>query len=307
MSKRKRKTQGPLVKNWCFTENNCDKLWSELPKGVTYVVHQLEKGKEGTLHVQGYLQLAKRSYLSAVKKLRPRAHWEPAKGTPTQNRAYCTKPEGRVGEPVELGDVSSQGKRTDLLTAVKAIKAGATKMEMFDSHFAVMARHRHLYSDIKLLIKPARKKRTVFVFYGDPRTGKTKYVWDNHPDHYSIPYGDKVWCSGYDAHDTVLWDDFAGRASKVPLTLLLQILDNYPLQLEVKGSHVWFNPSTLYITTNIAPSAWYDYSSREAHRGALSSRISELWTFTHKNVLGTDAVDHEIVKYKTQDEIKKFF
>lgn len=305
--KRKRKTTRPKARNWIFTDygGGNPKLWNELPKGVKYVTHQLEKcPTSGRLHVQGYLQLEKPQQVTFLQKLR-KCSWMIAKGSLASNQKYTQKGPTSVSDPVVLGTPSKQGQRTDLVAFRALVKEGKNRRHLWDEFPSLMARHRHLYSDLSALVIPPRKKRTVYVFFGDPRTGKTKYVWDNHEDRYSIPYGDKVWCSGYDGHDTVLWDDFAGRASKVPLVLLLQILDNYPLQLEIKGGHVWFNPSTLYITTNIAPGDWYDYSNREPHRLALASRVAELWTFTSQNVSGTDSV--QIVKYKTQSDIIKFF
>lgn len=57
---------------------------------------QIEKGENGTPHIQGMLRTASTKF-SAVKKLFPRAHIEIAK-SPTALQKYVTKEETRVGE-----------------------------------------------------------------------------------------------------------------------------------------------------------------------------------------------------------------
>lgn len=47
--------------------------------------------KTGKKHLQGYVALHKKMYLTGVKKLFPRAHCEICQGNPEQNRKYCTK------------------------------------------------------------------------------------------------------------------------------------------------------------------------------------------------------------------------
>lgn len=61
---------------------------------VKDVIGQLEKGEEGTLHIQGMLKTDKVRF-AAVKKAFPRAHIEPARN---QNalETYVAKPETRV-------------------------------------------------------------------------------------------------------------------------------------------------------------------------------------------------------------------
>ncbi len=57
---------------------------------VTYTIVGKETGESGTPNLQGYVVL-RNSRLSAMKKLLPKAHWEPAKGNTDQNVEYCSK------------------------------------------------------------------------------------------------------------------------------------------------------------------------------------------------------------------------
>lgn len=113
--------------NWCFTINNYtseDKL--NLDQAVAngqakYLVYQEERGENGTDHVQGYIQLTKRQRLSGVKRIvGERAHCEKAKGSPQQNKTYCTKPDTRIAGPFEFGNITGAGKRSDIDDFVKA-------------------------------------------------------------------------------------------------------------------------------------------------------------------------------------------
>lgn len=81
-----------------------------------------EQGEQGTKHLQGYLYYDNARSFASVKKLIPKAHIEAAKGSPAQNKEYCTK----EGDFFELGDMPTQGKRTDLNEIKKKIEEGTT-------------------------------------------------------------------------------------------------------------------------------------------------------------------------------------
>lgn len=80
-------------RRWCFTLNNyteedCVTL-STLE--VKSIVVGKEKGESGTEHLQGFVKFNQPKKLSGVKKILPRAHWEIAKGSDSQNLDYCSK------------------------------------------------------------------------------------------------------------------------------------------------------------------------------------------------------------------------
>lgn len=105
-------------KNWCFTLNNPTE--EDDPKGwpVKYVAWQLEKGEEGTLHHQGYVELDKTARITGLKKINQKAHWEIRGGTQEQAIAYAQKEDTRVEGPWEQGEKApGRGTRTDLAVA----------------------------------------------------------------------------------------------------------------------------------------------------------------------------------------------
>lgn len=137
-------------KYWCFTvngeepqvQNFYDTL--EKPELAEYLIVGLERGsQDGRLHLQGYVQLARKMRLNTIKSwggMWAVCHLEPQKAKDNkQARDYCMKD----GTFKELGEFfgTTQGKRTDILVAQEAINNGATWADMMRDHFSVMARH----------------------------------------------------------------------------------------------------------------------------------------------------------------------
>lgn len=100
-------------KRWCFTINN---PISEpaLHSSLSYLVYGRETAPTtGTPHLQGYLESKQNVRITGLHKLPgfESAHFLRARGTPEQNRDYCTK----GGDFVEFGTISGgKGSRTDL-------------------------------------------------------------------------------------------------------------------------------------------------------------------------------------------------
>jgi len=112
------------VRNWCFTLNNpqehgiVDDILPAL-NSERYIVWQRERGANGTVHHQGYVECHAPMRLGAMKEWLPSAHFEPRRGTREQARAYCMKADSRDGEsagPWERGDFDAGEQRVDLQT-----------------------------------------------------------------------------------------------------------------------------------------------------------------------------------------------
>lgn len=72
-------------------------------KKCKYVNGQIEAGQEDTVHIQAYISLEKPDRLSAMKRMDPRAHFEPVKFDNGASE-YCMKTETRLEGPIELGE-----------------------------------------------------------------------------------------------------------------------------------------------------------------------------------------------------------
>jgi len=288
-------------RNWVFTLNADDDagegvMWLspgvECPvagwlekKNVLYMVCQVESATQtGKVHVQGYMQLHTNCSLSALKKaLGDRAHFEVRRGTHAQARAYCMKAETRVNGPWEFGEPKdSQGKRTDLETVGALVKQKKTNLQIleevgpnaskFSRHITFM-RFCYTEADSDRQVSGVR----VVVLYGTTGVGKT-YAAVNYiaggKDYYicqapSHP-NSKVWFDGYEGQHTLILDDFSGAFCDY--RYLLRLLDCYKFTAEVKGGFVWGVWTTVVITTNVIPSAWYVGVNLEP----LERRITEI-------------------------------
>lgn len=154
----------PGYRAWCFTLNNPEFAACALPVHAKerYVVWQLERGENGTSHIQGYIELQDKSRLAAMRRWLPGAHFEERRGTPAQAVAYCIKPATRVEGPFHRGEQGGhQGKRTDLKEVQDAIRTGATKLEIYDRFPEVAARYPRYIDDFTRMLEEDKVNRIV--------------------------------------------------------------------------------------------------------------------------------------------------
>ena len=64
------------------------------------------------------------------------------------------------------------------------------------------------------------------------------------------------WWQDYWGEHTVVWDEFYGHCC--PYSILLRILDRYPLKLEFKGGGIEFVSRRIIFTSNQEPEHWYN-------------------------------------------------
>lgn len=299
---------------WCFTDNTPvhDETGAYLvpvdPADFAYLICQLETAPStGTLHWQGYVKLHKKARLSGVQKLFPYGvHLEPARGSPAKNIQYCSKDDTRVLGPFEFGERPRPGKRTDITSLREAVKSGKRFRQLAedDTLLPTLARHLKFYDRLALSYEPPFKPtRQVILYYGPPGVGKTKAVYDacaGSKDLYVTPINNgTLWFDGYEGQKYALIDDFDGAASRVPLETTLRVLDIYNVKVPVKNSHAWFNPDVIYVTTNLKPCEWYNFTGREVKYDALLRRIKVVYSWNEKE----EKFDHIV----TPDNIKAFF
>ncbi len=270
-----------INKNWIFTLNNPDPI--EWPDSVKYAVWQLERGEEGTLHYQGYIQLHKRSRLSALKKILPRAHWEPRRGSHQQAVDYCTKEETREQGPYEHGiPTRGRGQRNDIIAMKDAVlKEGAKIDDVIENHTTTICRYPKFFR----LLQSRRKHykiegKEVILLIGAPGTGKTHYASETYPDAWLMPnQNGTIWFDTYEEEKEAILDDFCGRMSGVRLDMLLRLLHDRTERVPIKGAFVFWCPDKVIITTNIHPKDWYDWEERPIQYEALCRRITKVVRF----------------------------
>lgn len=268
----------------------------------TYAVFQPEIGKNGTNHIQAYVEMASPLSLTSIKKhFGQRIHAEICKGTQAQCVDYCTKEDTRVpgAEPVTYGEAmkanprtgGTQGSRSDWSDAWNRLKKGERVDQILDQHPHMLPCNRaltHARSAV-LLAHTRRRKTKTTILYGDAGTGKSTTAYNlakMQGDFYNLmPNGNGgLWFDGYDplVHTTVVLDEFTG--GKCKLTLLNMLMDEWPMQVETKGGTLPFLAKHLIICSNFHPSKWYDFENPEKHLcyPALRRRIDNLVSFKLK-------------------------
>lgn len=245
---------------WVFTLNNPERT-SPIPEsedpltwGASYVVFQLERGESGTPHLQGYCLFPSNRRLAALRRLAPKAHWEPRRGSHEQARDYCRKEEGRVDGPWEQGEQPAPGKRNDLTLAMADVKAGMSEKDIAEKYGGTWARNYNALQRYRNLVTNHRDWKTeVTVLYGAAGTGKSRYACQHHPQAYPFRAGD-YWC-GYDGHADVVIDDFTAGCMRYGHAL--HVFDRYPLIVDVKHGSGPFLARRIIITSNTPPHLWY--------------------------------------------------
>lgn len=170
-------------------------------------------------------------------------------------RSECAKcaPEllvclGLVGE---FGDRGKQGERTDIKAYIENCKEKFEE-EMMNDYPELWGRYTHLYDRVKT-VKYQNKPRPapyVIVFCGTPGSGKsrTARVLGDFLGSVYWKSGNGKWWPGYDNQTVTVIDDIDWRT--FDHQMLLQILDRYPIQVEIKGGTRWLTSEFILITCN---------------------------------------------------------
>lgn len=183
---------GSYAKNWCVTLNNPSEEEKGLfvaakfeEHGVSYCCWQVEAGEEGTAHIQAYVCMGKKKRMSSLKNWLQRAHFEVARGSPLQNKVYCSKEEGRIEGPWEYGELpGGAGSRTDLKAFRETVLTEEMSLhEMYSRFPDVVAKYKDFARTTHAHGRVLRWEQKVGTF--TPRRGwqsELKVVLDGEPD-----------------------------------------------------------------------------------------------------------------------------
>lgn len=273
------------ARNWMFTINNpseSDDVFLERTKTwprLRFVTFQREQGEQGTPHFQGYVEFTGTYRLEALKRLDPKAHWEQRRGSQKQAVEYCNKADTRLSGPYTFGEAATttQGARNDLTDTCRTLRVEGIKACRAMHPETWVKYHRGL-RDIDLAsVRQTGEAPAVHLLFGPPGCGKTRSFYDlEGDDGCHIICSGGFWFDGYEGDSAVLLDDFDGRASRWTLAQTLNCLDRYQVRLPIKGGFVRWRPKRIYVSTNVHPREWFDWSSREQQYPALKRRFTEV-------------------------------
>lgn len=240
---------------WIGTYNNieaamCDSYLEKwLSAGCAYVTGQLEKGKEGTPHLQFYLHFPKSVRLSALKKHDKISHFEPVK---INNGAdvYCNKQETRIDGPWTFGVKPAQlNKKGDKARhSMELYAKGAEKCvqdgDIGWSQYLAYDKAFQMYSLKTAEPYTPGHDRGVWI-WGPSRTGKSTYAREKYPDAY-----DKLqnkWFDGYKGEKAIILDDLDIDALGHHLK---RWMDVHPCKGEAKGQTIALQHDWFVVTSN---------------------------------------------------------
>lgn len=274
---------GKRVTRIVFTLNNYSSEEFEKIKliGCKWMIVARETGDmNDTPHLQGAIIFNSQKAFSTLKKIPglERAHFEEMKGSPQQSLDYCTKQDK---EAFQIGTLPTPGKRNDMEAVVNKLKEGVTiKKLVEDTSSAIcFVRYSRGLTLLRQQYTPLRdptKPPTIIWFYGPTGVNKTRACFElsTYQEKTAVPWissGPLKWFDGYDSQSIVIFDDL--RTSDCSFSYLLRLLDRYPLQVEFKGGHSTWNPSTIFITCPKSPRDLWSLRTTE-QLDQLSRRVT---------------------------------
>jgi len=274
-------------RNYCFT------AYSK-PEPTLDQVQYLVYGEEvcpttQKIHWQGYVEFKGPKSLTAAKKIMNdnTMHFEVRRGSQDQAIAYCKKD----NKWIEHGERARQGRRTDLDEVIKECK---TVDEVMDKYPQTYCSYRQGLKDIYARRVeqniPNIRPIEVVVYWGVTGSGKTYKAVTENPDHYRLMHtkaSDRINFDGYTGQPVLIIDEFYGQ---IDYPYFLQLLDQYKLQLHVKGSTTWAQWNKVIITSNEHPHTWY----KDQHNiDAMMRRIKTIVNFDKQYQERTDNEESE--------------
>lgn len=248
-------------RGFCFTINNykeSKETWLDIlcHCNIKYCVIGEEKGKEGTPHLQGYVEFENARTLSGVIKLfNKHAHVETRKGSPEQAAEYCKKD----GVFVETGDLPHQGKRNDLTEIGLQIAGGKSVDEIALEDpmiFHKYGRTLNKLEDLRLRKCYRTEMPEAIWYHGPTGVGKSHIAFTDYSPltHYVYP-NDNGWWDGYAGEATVIFNDFRGE---LPYNFLLQLIDKWPCTVRRRNREpIPFTSSKIIFTSALTPNEVY--------------------------------------------------
>jgi len=229
-------------------------------KRFAFVTGQLEKGENGTPHIQYFLHSKTQCRIASLKKFCKKSHFDAIK---VNNGAddYCNKEETRIEGPWSFGVKPARlNKKGDLarrnmelieMGAEKAVQDGVISV----ANYPKVKNAIDLYSNCTSSLAPLDALDNTW-YYGLPGIGKTTKALTVHPDAYDKDKS-KYW-NGYTDQKSILIDDIE-EDEKFMLGNLKKWAQHKPFPAEDKfGQMRQIRPATIMVTSNFHPNTIWD-------------------------------------------------
>lgn len=249
----------------------------------------------GRAHKQGFAYAHKPMRFTTWKSLFPTAHIEEMRGNLRQNIDYCSK----ESTLIEHGEKPMEnGKKRSFQEFHDRMHEGEKIMDIATSGDAEMSKIHCMYGrglekqEQYLIGKRLEGDYTmpeVYIRWGEAGSGKTRYVFENEPQLYTMPDNTAQWLGNYNGEPAVLFDDV--EANSIPtIGLFKRLLDRYPKEYPIKGGFVWFKPKRIYITSNSHWTTWWKNLTEE-DKAAFTRRFTSV-KYLRRD--GTESEEHAV-------------
>lgn len=226
-----------------------------------------ETGEQGTVHIHAFICFNDRLGLQTLKHLQPRANWRPV-----QDRSaailYVTKGHVVLDRLEKTGAGKSRTRQLVDIVLEKGLR------EAMEEDPYLFHKNRNLFLSIWSTQQASSdyQKPEVTWIWGETGSGKTYSVYQKEPQLSRIVGGgSQLWFDSYKPWiESVLFDDF--RGSWCELSFLLQLLDEHPIDVPVKGGFIAWRPKRIYITSPFHPRDAYP-NVRDENMQQLLRRI----------------------------------
>lgn len=268
-------------------------------KQFNYIIGQYEAGENGTLHIQAYVETARKLTEKQVRQYLPRASIFHRGGTTYNAESYACDPSKRhpdYPQVLELGQRDTMNLnnmqayicmfKTDAQTmSVEELKGKYSMMWLrytkafWETIYESMGNR--LWKEYKIKLQKKEKIREIHWICGVTGIGKStgaiikcsEYIEKNnlkeHPVVLRTTGGSKgsVFFEEYDCENTAIIDDI--DPNWMGLDTLKALTDQMPIKVHVKGTTKWWNVKLLYITSVQHPHDLY-------HSAELNRRLSSV-------------------------------
>lgn len=275
--------------------NNLPKLQADLETAFNEIgghhYSAICMSADGLYHIHNVVTFESAKRVNNVSKLLGNCHVEEMRGTKEQADDYINK-RGTFEEKGEkvlavFGDLSAiknnQGSRTDLKQFDEiSMQDGFNLNEYLLEHCNNERDEKYLEKRYyRLLEKNAPQWRNVKVIYveGVAGSGKTRVAMETYPNAFKADVSEKTNFpfNGYKGEKVLILDEL--RPGVFTHAELMQILDGYKLNLNVKYGQVCACWDTVVITTAMPLKDWYnsrdDIKGQDNRREQLKRRIAE--------------------------------
>lgn len=218
--------------------------------GAVYATGQLEKGKEGTPHIQFFVQFKQQKRLGHLKTHCPAAHFERVKANNGADE-YCNKEDTRVEGPWTFGvrparlnkkgDLKRRNQDIIAMGVVKAVQEGIIPIEKF----------KQVKQSVDLFTIMTTKHTDLDTLQGEwhvgkTGTGKSRTVRTAYPD--AFIKSNDTWWDGYANEETVIIEELG--PNQIGAQHMKLWADRYQFKANQKGSQILIRPARICVTSN---------------------------------------------------------